>query len=234
MSDTASTRTTQHGLLTRIARLARRLLGPRDLHPGQVEELLDHARRGGMSNLLHLIHLAEVANGHRRSALEGMPVDAAGAPLPWFTYPAISFLNHLDLSERDIFEFGAGNGSLYFARQARSVVSVEGDVSWHAKVAALAPANLRVVLAQAEADYVAALAATGRRWDMIVIDGGWREACAQAALDGLQPDGWIILDNAERHPDISARLVSAGLTEVTFTGLGPVNYYAWTTAFYRR
>ncbi len=35
-------------------------------------------------------------------------IDKNGNPIPWFTYPCIEYLNHLDLSECVVFEYGSG------------------------------------------------------------------------------------------------------------------------------
>jgi hypothetical protein len=39
--------------------------------------------------------------------------DKNGEPVPWFTYPTIEYLNHLDLSECSVFEYGMGYSTLY-------------------------------------------------------------------------------------------------------------------------
>src|SRR4051812_3930217 len=73
----------------------------------------------------------ELETGNFRSAREGMAVDQQGRPLPWYTYPMIDYLNQLDFSEKSVFEFGAGNSTLYWARRAKSVTSIEHDVKWY-------------------------------------------------------------------------------------------------------
>jgi len=41
-------------------------------------------------------------------------VDKKGEPFPWFTYPAIEYLSHLDLSDFLVYEYGSGKILLYF------------------------------------------------------------------------------------------------------------------------
>lgn len=35
-------------------------------------------------------------------------IDREGNPIPWYTYPAIEFLNSLDFSNKSVFEYGGG------------------------------------------------------------------------------------------------------------------------------
>jgi predicted O-methyltransferase YrrM len=226
-------------LRRRWAGLKRRLFAPAGVPPGQVQNLLDHARRSGPDNLLHLLHVIEELHGHRRSAAEKVSVDHEGRPLPWYTYPAIAYLEGLDLSAKRVFEYGAGYGSWYYAARAQEVVSVESDRAWHERISA-APfgkdkhACPTLWLRETEEDFVAAIARTGRTWDVVVIDGAWRRRCARAALDYLAPTGFLILDNADSYPHTAADLRGADLLQVDFAGLGPINYYTWTTSFFFR
>lgn len=41
-------------------------------------------------------------------------VDKDGNPIPWYTYPAIEFLNSLDFSSKNVFEYGTGNSTLWW------------------------------------------------------------------------------------------------------------------------
>jgi hypothetical protein len=82
--------------------------------------------------------------GHVRSVSGGIPVDRVGRPIPWYTYPAIEFLRQLDFGDRVVFEYGAGNSTLFWADIARRVVSVEDDPAWHARIAPRLPPNVEL------------------------------------------------------------------------------------------
>jgi hypothetical protein len=69
-------------------------------------------------------------NGWFTSLRLGRSVDAAGNPLPWITYPAIEMLKRIDTRDARVFEYGAGNSSIWWAARAREVVSVEYDADW--------------------------------------------------------------------------------------------------------
>jgi hypothetical protein len=73
-------------------------------------------------------------------------------------------------------------------------------------------------------------------FDIIVIDGRDRVNCAKNSLGALKEDGVIIWDNSERskYAEGYAFLKDNGFKRIEFTGIGPVNSFAWsTTVFYR-
>ena len=164
-----------------------------------------------------------------------MPVDAGGNFLPWLTYPMIEFLDTLDVSDKSVFEFGAGGSTLYWARRAREVVSVELDAAWHARLTSMAPSNVEIVHEPDGHQYADTPNRLGRTFDIIVVDGAERYRSASAALNALAPGGMIILDNAEWYPNCCRLLASSGLIELPFSGFPPVNAFTSTsTAFLSR
>lgn len=47
-------------------------------------------------------------------------VDKDGNSIPWFTYPAIEYLSHLDLSGCSVFEYGSGFSTLFWLQRVKS------------------------------------------------------------------------------------------------------------------
>lgn len=160
--------------------------------------------------------------------------NAAGEPIPWYTYPAIEYLSQFQWRDASVFEFGSGNSSRFWAARARRVCAVESDRAWHARVAAAAPANLEVHLREDKAGYLACLAEQGEKFDLIVVDGRWRQSCARLAPAGLREGGMIVLDDGQRYPDTARELRSAGFFQIDFSGFGPLNDYCWTTSVFLR
>ena len=70
-------------------------------------------------------------HGFPRTLESKLPIAADGSPLPWYTYPAIEYFNQLDVSGLNIFEYGSGNSSLYWAHKGANVWSVEHDPVWY-------------------------------------------------------------------------------------------------------
>ncbi|HWC64309.1 MAG TPA: hypothetical protein VG501_11845 [Rhizomicrobium sp.] len=77
-------------------------------------------------------------------SLDGIPRNKDGL-VPWITYPAFRQLERIVAPQAKVFEYGCGGSSLWWASRAASVVSVEHDAQWVARVAESAPANLRIV-----------------------------------------------------------------------------------------
>jgi hypothetical protein len=77
-------------------------------------------------------------------SLDGIPRNKEGL-VPWITYPAFRQLQRIVKREARVFEFGCGGSSHWWASHAAEVVSVEHDAEWAARVAATAPANLKIV-----------------------------------------------------------------------------------------
>ena len=171
-------------------------------------------------------------HGQQRSMEARTPVDAAGNPLPWYTYPAQEHLHLLDFSACRVFEYGCGHSSLWWAQRARQVFSVEHNEAWASTVAGRAPANLQVLHVPERQPYVESIARVGGVFDVIVIDGRWRLDCARQATAHLAPTGMAIFDNADWYVEAPATLEDHGLLRVDFSGFGPINNYCWSTSIF--
>jgi hypothetical protein len=160
--------------------------------------------------------------GHLKSVSSGRPVGADGQPIPWYTYPAVEYLEQLDFSGCSVFEYGAGNSTLFWAARAGQVISVEDDEGWHRLMLSKVPANCRLIHQEDLARYVDAIEEFPAGFDVIVVDGAARGLtrlkCARAAVPYLKPGGMIILDNADWLPESARTLRNAGLIEVDMTG----------------
>jgi hypothetical protein len=186
----------------------------------------------GTNKLLKIINLLEEKYGHLNSVKERKPVDANKQPIPWYTYPAIEYLSQLYLKDKEVFEFGSGNSSLFWARKAKKVYSVENDFEWYKMVCRSKLPNQEIILAKDESEYINSILNIQKKFYLIIVDGKYRFQCSKVALDCLDTNGFIILDNSERHPKTAKLLKQSGLIPIDFFGLGPINYYCWTTSIY--
>ena len=50
--------------------------------------------------------------------------------MPWMTFDAIRFLKKNIRKEMNVFEYGSGGSSVFFAHHAREVISIEHDKKW--------------------------------------------------------------------------------------------------------
>jgi hypothetical protein len=171
-------------------------------------------------------------HGQLKSFWSRKSVDAEGRPLPWMTYPAIEYLKQFDLSDKHVFEYGSGSSSLFWAGRAKSVIAVELNAEWYRFVNSMRPDNLELLLASDKESYVSSLSRYGRNFDLIVIDGAWRNACAVIAHKFLNESGMIIIDNSDRHYSGSDYLRAQGFFQIDFNGFSPINDYGSTTSLF--
>lgn len=180
----------------------------------------------------HYYYIIENQYGHKVSREKKVGFDKDGNPIPWYTYPAIEYLSQFDLKQLDVFEWGSGNSSLFYAAQAKSVKSIEHDENWYLLQKEKLPQNATILLAADETDYVQAILKEDRNFDIIVIDGTNREECAKLAPQKLNSGGIIVFDNSDRHPEVTADLRALGFLEIDFMGLGPANDHTWVTSIF--
>jgi predicted O-methyltransferase YrrM len=173
---------------------------------------------------------------HLNSVRTRQAVDRAGNPLPWYTYPAIEFLQQLDFSQKTVFEYGSGMSTLFWASRSRRVVSVEDDEQWIERVKSMAPPNVDLIFEPDLSKFADTIRLRHERYDVIVVDGPARGRtrlkCSRAAIDRLREGGLIILDNSDWLPESSKFLRDHALLEVDMTGFVPICAHVQTTSLY--
>ncbi len=176
--------------------------------------------------------------GFELSMKERLCVNKNHEPIPWYTYPAIEYLDQLDFSDKSVFEFGCGSSSLYWSRKAREVTSLEARQVWYDRIKADAPDNLHLICRGVADNYVETIYESGQKYDIIVIDGMLRYPSTIAALECLQPDGLIIFDNSDRaaefrkYASAMQLLRDNNLLQVDMHGFTPFNPYTATTSLF--
>jgi len=177
-------------------------------------------------------------DGWFRSFREKTPVDADGNALPWITYPAIAFLAGRLHGGMSVFEYGCGASTLWWAQRVKDVTSVEHEREWYEKVVSRAPAN--VIMTHVPLDYGGAYAAKiaehAQRFDIVVLDGRDRVACARNSLGSLKEDGVIIWDNSDReeYAEGFRFLHDQGFRKIEFVGYAPACIDRTETAIFYR
>ncbi len=172
--------------------------------------------------------------GHYLSKQMGSSIDENMEVLPWFTYPAIEFLNQLDFSKSNFFEWGSGNSSKYFSKRCQSIISIEHNWNWYNQQKDSLRENQKIIFAN-ESLYPSIIEDLLVQFDVIIIDGILRNECIERAVFHIADDGMIIYDNSERGPENCQILRNQGFTQIDFSGFGPINDYTWTTSiFFKR
>ncbi|MHB8894446.1 MAG: class I SAM-dependent methyltransferase [Candidatus Geothermincolia bacterium] len=164
-------------------------------------------------------------NGWWDSSRRQDSIDAAGNPIPWFTYPCIEFLRGRISMEFDVFEYGSGNSTRWWANRVGAISSCEHDESWYDKVRLEIPSGATVVHRELVCgDYSSEITKYENRFDIVVIDGRDRVSCARNCVKALKSNGVIIWDDTERsrYSDGLDYLESLGFRRLDFWGIGPI------------
>ncbi len=166
--------------------------------------------------------------------------DMARLDLPWWTFAAIDEADEFLRSRQSprVFEYGSGASTIWLARRAGAVTSIEHDQPWYTVVSQqVAPFdNVNVKLIEADTDLVPGYVSEKEGWigrsfrqyasaiddepgefDLIVVDGRARSACLAHALKKLAPDGMILFDNSGRQRYRDA-IAASGLRARTHRG----------------
>jgi hypothetical protein len=176
--------------------------------------------------------------------------------VPWWTYRAIDEVERwLESRPRParVFEYGSGASTVWLARRAESVTSVEhheGFADLMREI--LAPVDNATLLVrpaipsprpavpsakegyagQDFAAYVAAIDETEGLFDLVVVDGRARERCLEHALPRLAPEGLVVFDNSRRRR-YRAAIAAAPVVEHRLAGLTPTLPYPDQTSLLR-
>ncbi|SKB66841.1 class I SAM-dependent methyltransferase [Daejeonella lutea] len=197
------------------------------LSPAKVKALLSFGVKG---------YLAEI--GWFKALSTHSPIDDNGEPIPWVTYSFIDFISQRIKDSHTVFEFGSGNSTLYYAKRAKKVVSVEHDKAWYEKIAGSSPSNAEMIFCdlQSNGDYSRMPSSLPGKFDIIIVDGRDRVNCCYNSLSALSETGVVVLDDSERLKYNDARVFfeKEGFKEISFSGISPGLFYRKSTSvFYK-
>lgn len=102
----------------------------------------------------------------------------------------------------NVFEWGSGESTLWMAQRCNSVISIEHNSGYYSILRLRMPSNVDYKLIEPNEpfehpqdgtygqlkDYVDSIRAFPNRFDVVVIDGRARVACAQAAAESQRDD----------------------------------------------
>lgn len=174
-----------------------------------------------------------------RTIDEKICVDRDGHPIPWYTYPAIEYLSQFDYTQKQIFEYGCGNSSMFWAERAKQVTSIEDNLKWFDKwKGEFSHPRLDIRWRDEGEIYENAIFEDNQKYDVIIVDGKRRAECATAAVKALAQGGMIILDDSDRintsqeYVKAVNALNQANLLQIDFYGFCPMNNYTKTTSLF--
>jgi Methyltransferase domain len=213
--------------------------------------LIDRIVRAGPDRPTRLHDAKGNFVGWRRALLNGPRALASGIgrvllrrwpERPWYSYAAADRIAaHLGADSR-VLEFGSGRSTIWLARHAGHVMSVEHNPEWHALVTDLLRArgltHVTYLLRVEQDQYLAVLDEPPAQFDLIIVDGAHRVACAKAGLPHLRPGGLLYIDNtdgelAEAERAVAAFAAQHGGALTYYTDFAPTQMYASQGLMYR-
>jgi hypothetical protein len=132
-----------------------------------------------------------------------------GLIMPWYTSPCLEWLNGLDLKGKEVYEYGVGDSSYWYTWRGAIVDGVDSHIDWvRSCPVAMFTTNKKT--------YIESVNCLDTMYDIIVIDGDWRDECTEYALSSLKSGGYLIIDNYKQP---SADLEHWPLTEKLIEGM---------------
>ena len=118
---------------------------------------------------------------------------------PWLTAGAVEFLKTFleKNTKADVLEFGCGGSTKWLSPQVNKLISIEHDLGWATKIGQEIPANTAIMHVPRPCNIVCAKF-EDEAFDFILVDGRDRVACVLDSIRLLKPNGFLMLDNAER------------------------------------
>jgi hypothetical protein len=206
----------------------------------KIKKLAGYLRNLRRSRLLLSLHnngyLVEL--GWFKTLDTRVPTDAGNEYIPWCTYSYIEFIKTRLDSNMEVFEYGAGYSSIFYAKRVKNLVTVESDSGWMKTIQPLLPPNTQILFQQLDynGQYCSVINKTDKQYDVIVVDGRDRVNCLQKCIRNLKEEGLIVLDDSEREnyrPGIEF-LEKNGFRRVDFWGIAPAYFHnKCTSVFYR-
>jgi hypothetical protein len=216
-------------LRAEIMKIAAILLGYRSSghHEIELDESHIYARTTPGSDL-EAIHRGYLRpQGWIKSRQLRKSVDAQGLPIPWLTYSSVHFLETLNRRKMSVLEFGGGASTAWFSKFFGSVVCIEADSTYRAKIQSIVGPNAVVtdfneIIASPDAlnvpielldfdrkeiplsdidEFLRKLATVGqmvRAADLILIDGGPRSVYLWLASQFCRNDSILVVDNTDQ------------------------------------
>ncbi|SKB13668.1 hypothetical protein PL11201_520189 [Planktothrix sp. PCC 11201] len=179
-----------------------------------------------------------LTSGWLNSLHQSKPVTQDNRPLPWYTYPAIEFLEDKVKPDFKVFEFGAGQSTLWWSERVSEVISIENDPNWFQEINSKMPNNVQLFLKKNETEYAKMIKQFPLDYfDVIIVDGANRNHCLELSLNHIKETGLIIFDNTDDYNyDSSVQLLaSKGYKRLDFWGIIPCyTYKNCTSLFFKK
>lgn len=165
--------------------------------------------------------------------------DHEGIMFPWYTDRFLELLKmQTDLHKWDVLEYGGGFSTIWWAMHAASVLTIESNAEWVAKL----KRTLDHLKLEAEVEHVGedkrtySHAVEGAMFDCVVVDCApihWRPAVLNVAPFLVRPGGWLIVDNYDQ-PSVAWnwKKVREMIPDWDYEVLQHTKHRDWKTAYF--
>jgi len=177
-------------------------------------------------------------DGWFKSYYEKQAIDKKGNPIPWCSYPFIKFIEPRLKPSFEVFEYGCGNSTIWFANKVKNITSVEHHKEWYNNISKKLPNNAKVVFKELmyDGEYSKAIFDENKKYNIIIIDGRDRANCVKNAIKSLSDDGIIVFDNAglKQYQESIELIMLQKFRRIDFIGATPVIAHNNTTSIFYR
>ena len=168
--------------------------------------------------------ILSIKYGQFKSIINRSAIDRLGKPVPWYSYPAIEFLEQFDFSKNKVLEYGCGNSTIWWAKKCRSVISIEHDQKYYKYIKSLNLNNLELRLFKKKREYINQRELTNS--EIIIIDGNFRKEIIEKLIENREKiknkNTIIIIDNSHWYSNIISLLErKINYTQIDFFGFCP-------------
>lgn len=163
--------------------------------------------------------MTEILEGYRKRDPE------TGLIFPWYTWPCLEWLSKLDLKRKRVFEYGLGDSTIWYRAKGCESFGVDNNINW------CLHAGNGYWNETTRICYINTINRYGY-FDLVVIDGDYRDDCTEYALKYMKPGGHLIIDNY-RQPSVEPNIWTQ--TDKLIEGM-PITIYKqpghqdWATA----
>jgi hypothetical protein len=139
--------------------------------------------------------------------------------------------------DQELFEYGSGNSTMFFAGRVGSVISVETDPKWYDYFVDKVPENVTLLpgFPFDRQTYSRIIDKQNKKFDVVVVDAEERNDCLFNVESSLSAESlfWTIPRGPVTEPGIR-HLLDRGFKRLDFEGLKPGGIRAYrTTVFYK-
>ncbi len=166
--------------------------------------------------------------------------------LPWIAYDAIEYLEKFIKPHHEVAEFGGGGSTIFFAKRATSVFTIESDINWAGKISTkllekkinnvalkVHPFDANDPVKFKDSDFLKAIG--NKMYDIILIDSydinhNLRFECFYHAENHIKKNGCIVVDDSFRYAELRNKNCAKSWRE--FRSIGPCRKGVTTTDIY--